>query len=76
MRTADHCGPPSAETWALTVRGEGYGPSLPIRVRRLLKAALRHYGLRCVGIGIAGSTSPRAHAALAVTAGDFLRRSQ
>lgn len=37
--------------WTLTFRAEGDGPPVECRVRRLLKAALRCYGLRCVGYG-------------------------
>ena len=35
------------ETWTLAFRPEGAGPPVQHRVRRLLKAALRSYGLRC-----------------------------
>jgi len=35
-------------TWILEFRAEGDGPPAEIRVRRLLKAALRRFGLRCV----------------------------
>jgi len=38
-------------TWTLIFRAEGDGPPTAVRVRRLLKAALRAYGLRCVRIG-------------------------
>jgi hypothetical protein len=37
--------------WALIFRAEGEGPPVEIRIRRLLKAALRCYGLRCIGYG-------------------------
>jgi hypothetical protein len=37
-----------AELWHLTFRAEGDGPPVAIRVRRLLKRALRSFGLRCV----------------------------
>lgn len=37
-------------TWTVTLRPEGDGPPPAIRVRRLLKAALRAYGLRCVAV--------------------------
>ena len=36
------------DDWTLTFRATGQGPPVEIRVRRLLKAALRTYGLRCV----------------------------
>jgi hypothetical protein len=36
--------------WLLTFRSEGEGPPTVLRVRRLLKAALRAYGLRCVRV--------------------------
>ena len=36
------------DDWTLTFRATGQGPPVEIRVRRLLKAALRAYGLRCV----------------------------
>ena len=39
---------------SLTFRAEGGGPPPEIRVRRLLKAALRHYRLRCVAIEATG----------------------
>ena len=35
-------------TWFLAFRAEGDGPPVEIRVRRLLKRALRGFGLRCV----------------------------
>jgi hypothetical protein len=41
--TADEC-------WLIQLRAEGDGPPLAIRVRRLLKAALRRYGLRAVPV--------------------------
>jgi hypothetical protein len=37
-----------AELWHLTFRAEGDGPPVAIRVRRLLKRALRSFGLRCI----------------------------
>lgn len=39
------------EIWTLQFRAEGNGPPVAVRVRRLLKAALRQYGLRLVGYG-------------------------
>jgi len=38
---------PPEDVWVLVFRAEGPGPSTTIRVRRLLKAALRSFGLRC-----------------------------
>jgi hypothetical protein len=35
------------ETWQLTFTGAGVGAPVVCRIRRLLKAALRAYGLRC-----------------------------
>ena len=35
----------------VTLRAEGPGPELPIRLRRFLKWSLRQAGLRCVQIG-------------------------
>lgn len=46
--------------WTLTFRAEGDGPPVEIRVRRLLKAALRTYGLRCVDFR-ADDTLPDPH---------------
>ena len=41
--------PPEDRTaWVLSFRAEGGGPPVEVRVRRLLKAALRHYRLRCI----------------------------
>lgn len=37
-------------TYTITVRAEGDGVPAIIRVRGLLKEALRRYGLRCVGL--------------------------
>lgn len=36
--------------YRLTFRAEGDGPPAILRVRRLLKAALRGYGLRCEAV--------------------------
>lgn len=36
--------------WTLKFRPEGAGPPTEIRVRRLLKVALRAFGLRCVDV--------------------------
>ncbi len=42
--------------WTLVFRAEGDGPPVEIRVRKLLKAALRCYRLRCVQVR--GDDSP------------------
>jgi hypothetical protein len=39
---------PQREQWTLTFRAEGPGQATPVRIRLLLKAALRRFGLRCV----------------------------
>lgn len=36
--------------WTLTFRAEGDGPPVAVRVRRLLKAALRTYRLRFLAV--------------------------
>lgn len=36
--------------YRLTFRAEGDGPPAIVRVRRLLKIALRGYGLRCLAV--------------------------
>ncbi len=41
------------EIWTLDFRAEGDGPPVEIRVRRLLKRALRSFGLRCVDYRLA-----------------------
>jgi hypothetical protein len=48
MRKAD-----PLDTWVLTfTRAPGHGDApTPVRVRRLLKAALRCFGLKCVKVG-------------------------
>ena len=38
------------DRWKLTFQAEGDGPPVAVRVRRLLKAALRTYRLRCVAV--------------------------
>ena len=38
----------AAASWAIVLTPEGDGPPAVVRVRRLLKAARRCYGLRCV----------------------------
>ena len=40
----------SRDTWTVCFRPEGDGPPAAIRVRRLLKIALRCCGLRCVAV--------------------------
>jgi hypothetical protein len=67
-----------AEVWSLNFRAEGDGPPLAIRIRRLLKSALRAYGLRCVDFGLIAP--PATHgvvtpAARATTAHDNHRNS-
>jgi hypothetical protein len=42
--------PEPCATYRLEVRAEGAGPPADVRVRRLLKAMLRGYGLRCVAV--------------------------
>jgi len=37
-----------AEVWTLTFKPEGDGPPAELRIRALLKRALRSHGLRCV----------------------------
>lgn len=44
--------------WTLTVKAEGDGPPVECRVRRLLKAALRAYGLRCTAVDATTTTPP------------------
>jgi len=46
--------PPGKVRWVLTFKAEGDGPPVECRVRRLLKAALRAYGLRCLDHRIIG----------------------
>ena len=38
----------ASERWTLVFEAENAGPPMTIRIRRLLKAVLRAYGLRCV----------------------------
>jgi hypothetical protein len=40
----------SKDRWEFVVEAEGAGPPAVVRVRRLLKAAIRAYGLRCVSV--------------------------
>ena len=42
--------PPDPETFVLTLRAEAHVVPAIIRLRALLKAALRQFGLRCVSI--------------------------
>ncbi|MCL2641823.1 MAG: hypothetical protein FWD53_13315 [Phycisphaerales bacterium] len=46
------------ERWTLTVEAAGVGPPLVVRVRRLLKAAGRCYGLRCTAATKIAATPP------------------
>lgn len=39
------------EVWTLQFRSAGVGPPTDVRIARLLKMALRGYGLRCCGYG-------------------------
>ena len=41
----------SRDIWLLAFRAEGDGPDTALRVKAMLKAALRHHGLRCVTMG-------------------------
>jgi len=47
--------------WTIIFRPEGDGPPDAIRVRRLLKSALRHHRLRCIGMSCQ-ETAPTPHA--------------
>jgi hypothetical protein len=43
--------PPVPEVWTLSFKNAaGFAAPIEVRVRRLLKAALRSYGLRCTRI--------------------------
>lgn len=43
--------PPLDRTvYLVALRAEGEGPPTPIRLRHLLKSALRAWGLRCVSV--------------------------
>lgn len=46
------------ETYTLTFCATGDGPPLAVRVRHLLKAALRSWGLRCTAITGTGGDDP------------------
>ena len=47
------------ETYLIELRPEGPGPPGEVRLKRLLKAALRHYGLRCSSATTSpGSSTP------------------
>ena len=50
------------ETWTLSFRAEGAGPPVECRVRRLLKVALRAYGLRCTNYAVAHGDMPGQYA--------------
>lgn len=41
------------------------------RARKLLKTALRSYGMRCVDYAIPGRPMPRIHASVRLTAADY-----
>ena len=41
--------------WIITVEATGPGPPEQVRIRRLLKVALRTFGLRCLSIGTAAT---------------------
>lgn len=47
--------------WTIIFRPEGDGPPDAIRVRRLLKTALRHHRLRCIDMKCE-QTAPDSHA--------------
>ena len=53
--------PISPERWMLTVEAVGAGPPLVVRVRKLLKAAWRRYGLRCTAAAENETTPPNRH---------------
>ena len=40
--------PPTAQIWRLDFQADGDGPPVELRIRRLLKSALRRFGLKCV----------------------------
>jgi hypothetical protein len=46
--------PDESRLFTLELRAEGDGPPAVIRLRRLLKASLRNFGLRCVDVRAAG----------------------
>ena len=43
--------PWDSKPWTLTFEAAGIGPPVECRIRRLLKAAGRAYGLRCISYG-------------------------
>jgi sugar phosphate isomerase/epimerase len=51
-------GSDGSEIWTLSFRAEGPGSPVECRVRRLLKGALRRYGLRCTNYAVTSSPSP------------------
>jgi hypothetical protein len=65
-----------AEIWRLDFRAEGDGPPVELRIRALLKRALRSHGLRCVdyarspGPAIPTIAGGAGAAAAAITPGD------
>jgi hypothetical protein len=46
------------ETYILTLEDTGDGPPAPIRLRRLLKLALRYMGFRCIDVRETPSIRP------------------
>jgi len=67
--TAFNCVPDPIppERWTLTVEAVGAGPPLVVRVRKLLKAAWRCYGLRCTTVTEIAATPPKPRFAVAVS---------
>jgi hypothetical protein len=52
-------------TFAIELRPEGPGPPPAIRLRGLLKAALRRFGLRCVDVRLVDPVPPTKEGSLA-----------
>jgi hypothetical protein len=52
--------PPDAEIFVLTLRAEAHVVPAIVRLRALLKAALRQFGLRCISIKAANHEMPGA----------------
>lgn len=48
------------DTITITFKAVGVGPETSVRVRRLLKASLRSYGLRCLDISVPHQTHVQA----------------
>jgi hypothetical protein len=44
--------------YVITVRSEGGGPPVEVRLRRALKALLRGFGLRCIEVRPVENTRP------------------